>query len=184
MCIRDSSLLVPPMTKQICIAFITGLINILAVLMLRFDLGLTISEHFVNWNCDHQCRQDTFVVPSLLQGKSPYEALARIFIAFEAMSGAGLEPKFSLSHWYTVERSCWFFHHRNLWKILSSGCTTLTHIISRWYSIYSSALHKLYMGFSEKLSPQSVARVGRTLWITLYWDIIIFTSVVTVNATR
>ena len=36
------------MTKQICIAFITGLINALAVLMPRFDLGLTFSEHFVN----------------------------------------------------------------------------------------------------------------------------------------
>ena len=137
------------MTKQICIPFITGLMNALVILIPRFGLGLTFPEHIVKCNCDHQCRQSTFVVPFLLQGKSFCEALARMFIVFEALSGAAFSPKFSLSHWYTVERLCWFFVHRNLWKTLPSGCTALILIISRWYSIYSSALHKLYMGFSK-----------------------------------
>ena len=86
------------MTKEICVAFITGFIKGLAVLRPRFDLGLIFSEHFVNCNCDHHCRQRIFVVRLLLQGKSTCEALAGMFIAFEAMSGAGLSLKFSLSH--------------------------------------------------------------------------------------
>ena len=39
-------------------------------------------------------------------GNSTCEAFAKILIAFDAISGAGLSPKFNLSHWYTVGGSC------------------------------------------------------------------------------
>ena len=36
---------------------------------------------------------------SAASGNSAFESLASVLIALVAMSGAGLSPKFSLSHW-------------------------------------------------------------------------------------
>ena len=48
-------------------------------------------------------------------GNSACDNFARVLMALVAMSGAGLSPKFNLSHWYTVGESFVLLLHRNLW---------------------------------------------------------------------
>ena len=47
-------------------------------------------------------------------GNSTCDDFARVLIALVAMSGAGLSPKFNLSHWYTDGGSLVLLLHRNL----------------------------------------------------------------------